>query len=105
MIEVDKVTFEKEVLNAEGLVMVDFWSAKCEPCLELMPSVHELAEKYQGKAKFCALDSGTNKRLAISQKVLGLPTIGFYKNGEKVAELSSDVNIEDIEAKLQELIK
>ncbi len=105
MIEVNKVTFEEEVLSTEGLVVVDFWSPKCEPCMELMPSVHKLAEQYQGQAKFCALDTAGNKRLAISQKVLGLPTIAFYKNGEKVAELSSDVNIEDIEAKLQELIK
>jgi thioredoxin 1 len=104
MIEVDKVTFEEEVLKAEGLVMVDFWSPKCEPCKELMPSVHELAEKYEGKAKFCKLDSAANKRLAISQKVLGLPTIGFYKNGEKVAELSKDFTIEDVEGKLKELI-
>jgi len=103
VIEIDKKTFEEEVLKAEGLVVVDFWSPKCEPCKELAPQVAELAEKYQDKAKFCMLDTASNRRLAISQKVLGLPTIGFYKDGEKVAELTKDVAVEDIEAKLNEL--
>lgn len=103
MIEVDKKTFEDEVLNADGLVMVDFWSPKCEPCKALMPSVHALAEKYEGQAKFCSLDTAGNKRLAITQKVLGLPTIAFYKDGSKIAEVTGDVTIEDVAAKLEEL--
>lgn len=103
MIELTKENFETEVLKAEGLVLVDFWNEKCEPCKALMPRVHELAEKNQGKAKFCSLDTTSNKRLAISQKVLGLPTIAFYRNGEKVAELVKEITIEDVEAKLNEL--
>ena len=46
MLELDKKNFEPEVLEAEGLVFVDFWSDGCEPCKALMPGVHELAEKY-----------------------------------------------------------
>ncbi|MDD2555849.1 MAG: thioredoxin domain-containing protein [Syntrophaceticus sp.] len=104
MLELDKKNFEEEVLKAEGLVMVDFWSPKCEPCKALMPHVAELAENYQEKAKFCKLDTASNRRLSISQKVMGLPTIAFYKNGEKIAELTKDIAIEDVEAKLKELL-
>lgn len=103
MIALTKENFEAEVLKAEGLVLVDFWNEKCEPCKAMMPRVHELAEKNQGKAKFCSLDTTSNKRLAISQKVLGLPTIAFYRNGEKIAELVKEFTIEDVEAKLHEL--
>lgn len=104
MIEVDKTNFEDEVLKAEGLVLVDFWSPSCEPCKALMPNVHELAVKYADAAKFCSLDTAGNRRLAISQKVLGLPTIAFYKAGNKIAELSGgDFTIDDVEAKLNEL--
>ncbi len=103
MVELNKDNFEAEVLQAEGLVMVDFWSEKCEPCKNLMPQVHELAEKNEGKAKFCSLDTSGAKRLAISQKVLGLPAIVFYKDGEKLAELIKDFQIEDVQAKLDEL--
>jgi thioredoxin 1 len=103
MIELSKENFEQEVLKADGLVMVDFWSQKCEPCKELSPGIHEMAERNAEKAKFCSLDTTNNKRLAISQKVLGLPTIIFYKNGEMVAAFSKDISIEDVEAKLNDL--
>jgi len=103
VIELTKENFDAEVLNGEGLIMVDFWSQKCEPCKALMPSVHDMAERNPGKAKFCSLDTTQAKRLAMSQKVMGLPTICFYKNGEKIAEFCKDFAIEDVEAKLNEL--
>ncbi|WP_407313543.1 thioredoxin family protein [Desulfosporosinus sp. SB140] len=103
MLVLTKENFEKEVLKADGLVLVDFWSEKCESCKALMPRVHELAEKYKEIAKFCSLDTNGNKRLAMSQKVLGLPTILFYRNGEIIAELTTEISAEDVEIKLLEL--
>lgn len=103
MIAVNKENFDQEVLQAENIVMVDWWGPKCEHCMELMPSVEELAEKYQGKMKFCSVDTSGNRRLAISQKVLGLPAILFYKDGQKVDELSGqEIQPEDIEAKIKQ---
>jgi len=101
---VDKENFEVEVLQAEGLVVVDFWSPKCEPCAALMPEMVKLAEEYAGQAKFCKLDTASNRRLAISQKVLGLPTIAFYRQGEKIAEFSKEFDVSEVEAKLKELL-
>ena len=46
MLEVDKTTFEAEVLQAPGKVVVDFYGDGCVPCAALMPHVHEFAEKY-----------------------------------------------------------
>lgn len=104
MVEITKENFEEEVLNNEGIVFVDFWGPKCERCMELMPSVEELAEKYAGKGiKFCSCDTTGKRRLAISQKVLGLPAMLFYKNGEKIDELAGqDLEPEDIESKIKE---
>jgi len=90
MIELDKETFEPEVLEIEGPVFVDFYSDSCEPCQALMPAVHALAEKYEGKLKFTKINTLKARRLAISQKVLGLPVMAIYKNGEKVEELVKD---------------
>ena len=103
MIAVNKENFEQEVLQADGVVMVDWWGPKCEHCLELMPSVEQLAEKYQDRIKFCSVDTSGNRRLAISQKVLGLPAILFYKGGIKVDDLSGqDIQPEDIEDKIKQ---
>jgi thioredoxin 1 len=104
MTEVNKDNFEQEVLQEKGLVVVDFWGPKCEKCLALMPEMEDLALRYS-QAKFCKLDITGNRRLAISQKVLGLPAVGFYKNGEKIGELGpDDAKAESIEAKIKELI-
>ncbi|MGS0764955.1 thioredoxin TrxA [Syntrophomonas curvata] len=106
MIEVTKDNFDAEVLNAQGIVMVDWWGPKCERCLELMPHVEELAGKYRDKIKFCSVDTSGNRRLAIGQKVLGLPAILFYQNGQKIDEISGqEIAPEDIEAKLQQYSK
>jgi thioredoxin 1 len=104
LLAVNKENFEQEVLQAEGPVLVDFWGPTCEPCKALMPKVEELEKKYGDKIKFCKLDTSGNRRLAISQKVIGLPTIVFYKNGEKVAQLTQNITPEDIESKISELI-
>jgi len=100
----DKDNFDAQVLNSSDLVLVDFWSPKCEPCQELLPEIEALAEKYGDKMKFGKVDVSENRRLAIGQQVLGLPTVVFYKNGEKVVVMSKDITAEDVEAKIKELL-
>jgi len=98
IIELNKDNFESEVINSEGIVVVDFWSDNCDLCLELMPDVEKMADKYGDKIKFTKLNIKGNRRLAISQKVLGLPSLVFYENGEKKEHLTGDdLEIEDIE--------
>jgi len=107
MLDVTKDNFEAEVLQTPGAVLVDFWGEKCEPCKALMPDVHRLAEQYGDKLKMCKLNTNENRRLAISQKVLGLPTFIVYKDGEKVKEISGAENCtpDSIEALIQEFMK
>ncbi|QNO15204.1 thioredoxin [Alkalicella caledoniensis] len=100
MLELNKVSFQEEVLESKGLVLVDYWSTKCEPCIELMPEIVRLSEKYQEKVKFCKLNILENRRLAIGQKVMGLPTIIMYKDGEKLWSLSSEFTAEDVEKQI-----
>ncbi len=106
MLELNKDNFDAEVLQATGPVLVDFWGEKCEPCKALMPEVHTLADKYSDKMKMCKLNTTENRRLAIGQKVLGLPTFIVYKNGEKVKEISGAENCtpETIEKLIKENI-
>lgn len=102
MIALDKDTFEAEVLNGEGIIFVDFWSEGCEPCKALMPEVHELAETYGENMKFCAMDTTKARRLAIKEKVLGLPTLAIYKDGKKIDEVTKDdATIPNIEAMIK----
>lgn len=91
MLELDKKTFEPEVLEAKDTyVVVDFYGDGCVPCQALMPHVHAMAETYGDKLKFTALNTTKARRVAIGQKVMGLPVIAIYKDGEKVDELVKD---------------
>ncbi|GAA0739851.1 thioredoxin TrxA [Clostridium oceanicum] len=105
MLLLDKKTFKEEVLESEGFIVVDYFGDGCVPCKALMPDVEELAEKYEGKVKFCKLNTTKARRLAISQRVLGLPAIVLYKDGEKVAEVvKEDATKENIEKMITENI-
>ena len=79
MIDLTKENFEEEVLKAQGYVLVDF-----VPCAALMPHIHKFEEVYGTTVKFCSLNTTKARRLAIAQKVLGLPVIAIYKDGEMI---------------------
>ncbi|MCL2698760.1 MAG: thioredoxin family protein [Defluviitaleaceae bacterium] len=103
MIELTKENFDAEV--ASGVTLVDFWSPKCEPCMALLPEVEAFAEKNSGKAKFGKLDTAGNRRLSIAQKVMGIPTIVLYKDGEKAHVFDKEsIDFDVIQAKLDELL-
>jgi thioredoxin 1 len=102
MIVLDKDTFQAEVKDAKGLVLVDYWSESCEPCKALMPEVSALSEKYAKDVKFAKLDTTKARRLAISEQIMGLPTISLYKDGQKIDEVTKDdATIGNIEAMIQ----
>jgi len=102
MLELTKENFEELVLKAEGHVVVDYWGDGCEPCKALFPDVEALADEFADKATFAKLNTTKARRLAISQRVLGLPTIILYKNGEKVAEVTGkDTSKATIKAMLE----
>lgn len=105
MVDLTKENFDEEVLKAEGTVLVDFYGDGCVPCQALMPHIHAMADTYGDKIKFTSLNTTKARRLAIGQKILGLPVIAIYKGGEKVEELVKDDAIpEAIEAMIKKYV-
>ena len=102
MVTVDKETFQAEVKEAKGYVLVDFWSESCESCKALMEDVIALSEKYGSQIKFAKLNVAKARRLAIAEQVLGLPAVVLYKDGLKINEVNKDdATIGNIEAMIQ----
>jgi len=102
MLELNKENFEAEVLQAPGKILVDYFGDGCAPCEAIMPFVVSCAEKYGGQLKFTKLNTTKARRLAIGQRVLGLPAIVIYENGQKLEELVKDEVTEgNIEALIQ----
>ena len=105
MLELDKNTFETEVLQGEGKILVDFYGDGCVPCAALMPHVHAFAETYGDEIKFCALNTTKARRLAISQKILGLPVIAIYENGAMIDScVKEDATAENVEAMIKKYV-
>ena len=102
MLELTKDNFAAEVLEAPGKILVDYYGDGCVPCAALMPHVHGFSEVYGDKIKFCALNTTKARRLAISQKILGLPVIAIYENGVMI---DSRVKEEATPESCEEMIK
>ncbi len=104
--ELNADIFEKEVLQSEVPVLVDFWGPQCSPCLALMPRVEGLVETYGQKLKITKVDASRNRRLCLNLRVFGLPTFLFYKNGKEVERLSGNsLKIEEIEEAVKKIIE
>ena len=107
IVEITKENFEAEFKNSPVPAVLDLWGPMCGPCMALMPKYHELAEnpKYDGKFKFCSVDTSKNRRIAITLKVMGLPAFLFFKDGQEAARLGGNaLTIEAITAKVEELM-
>lgn len=103
MVDLTKDDFEEEVLKAKGPVLVDFYGDGCAPCQALMPHVHAMEDTYGKQMKFTSLNTTKARRLAIGQKVLGLPVIAVYKDGLKIQECVKDeATPENIEAMIKD---
>jgi thioredoxin 1 len=102
MIEITKDNYDELVIESKKLVLVDFFSDGCEPCKALLPHMEDLDKIYGEKISFYKFNTSKARRLAIREKVLGLPTILIYENGVKKDELTKDdATKENIEAMIK----
>ena len=83
VLHLTKENFQKEVLEADVPVLVDFWATWCGPCQMVGPVVEEIADEVTD-AKICKVDVDQQPELARQYKVMSIPTFLVFKNGEMV---------------------
>ncbi len=83
----DGPTFEADVLKASEPVVVDFYADWCGPCRMMTPVVEQLAGEYAGKVTIGKLDVDVNQDIAIRYGVMGIPTLGLFRDGKLVDRL------------------
>lgn len=102
--EVTDENFEQEVIKSDLPVLLDMWAPWCGPCRMVAPVVEKLSEKYQGKVKFYKLNVDENPRTAARYRVMSIPTLMLFKNGEVVDTVVGAVPERILEPKINELL-
>jgi len=95
MVEATPETFKD--LTREGSVLVDFWGPRCQPCLQMMPTVEKLEEESAGAVKVVKVNASENREVCRELRVFGLPTYVLLRDGEELERLTGDVTKGDIE--------
>jgi thioredoxin 1 len=104
IIEVSDASFEKEVLQSEQPVLVDFWAAWCGPCKALAPTVDQVASEYAGKLKVAKLDVDRNTATAMRFGIRGIPALLVFKGGKVVDQIVGYVPKEMIDRSLVKVL-
>ncbi|MBT3468161.1 MAG: thioredoxin [Opitutae bacterium] len=84
--ELNASTFKEAISNASNPLVIDFWAPWCGPCKAIGPILEEIAEELGDKAQICKVNIDDNRDLAVELGIQSIPTLYFYKDGEKKAE-------------------
>ncbi len=79
--------FEKEVLQSDVPVVVDFWATWCGPCKMIAPILEEIAGEFADKVKIVKIDVDSNSATAAKHNIMSIPSLLFFKNGEVVDQV------------------
>lgn len=93
-------SFQQDVLQAEGPVLVDFWAEWCGPCRALAPKLEEIAGEMKGKLKVLKLNIDENPEVPAKYGVRGIPTMILFKSGKDVDQIVGNHPKENIVAML-----
>ncbi|MBI2405054.1 thioredoxin [Candidatus Gottesmanbacteria bacterium] len=101
---VTDANFEKEVLQADKPVLVDFWAVWCGPCQMQDPIVEEVAKAMKDKAKVGKLNVDENPTTSQKYSIMSIPTLMIFKNGIVVKQFIGVQSKETLLGELNKLI-
>ncbi len=85
IVHTSDANFERDVLNAELPVLLDFWAPWCGPCKMIAPLLDEVAAEFEGRLKVVKINIDENEQTPVRFGVRGIPTLMVFKGGELAA--------------------
>jgi thioredoxin 1 len=81
-VKVTDESFEQDVLQADGPVLVDFWAEWCGPCKQIAPALEQIADELAGKVTVAKLNIEESPTTPSRYGVRGIPTMMLFKGGQ-----------------------
>lgn len=103
-VDISDPVFAEEVLSANTPVVMDCWAPWCAPCRTVAPVMEQLAREYAGRVKVVKLNVDENPQTAAAYAIRSIPTLLFFKNGEKVDALVGALPKTEIERRLKAIL-
>jgi len=97
-------TFQQEVLENKGLVVVDFWAAWCGPCRMVSPVIDELAKEYEGKVKIGKVNVDENSQVVNQYNVMSLPSVVLFKDGQPIKTMVGAQSKESYKQEIEQIL-
>ena len=95
--------FDREVVQSDQPVLVDFWASWCQPCLIVGPTIDALADEYAGRIKVGKVDVDANQVVASKLGISSIPTILVFRDGEIIHRFVGVTGKDEISATLDRL--
>ncbi|MFQ5803264.1 MAG: thioredoxin [Candidatus Methylomirabilales bacterium] len=100
VVQVTDADFKQRVVDGEGLTIVDFWAEWCAPCRMIAPILEQLAQEYAGKVTIAKLNVDENPQTAARLGIRSIPTLLFFRGGERVDQVIGAVPRGVIQSKI-----
>lgn len=94
--------FESKILQAEQLVLLDFYQASCAPCRALEPHLERIAQQYTGRVQVYRFDIERDMSVANDLAVKSIPTILVFRNGKETARLDGLITDQQLQAAFEQ---